>query len=177
VERVIRAPCLQCSEEIEYHYKTIEIPYFSDVLITTVICESCGFHSVDVMILGENEPARYTLAVSSPEDMESRVIRSTTGTIEIPELGILVEPGPICDGFITNVEGVLVRVEDVIDRVMTWSEGEELERARELRSRIEEMRSGTVPFVLIVQDEDGNSAIIHPDAEKSAPVPYEDRIE
>jgi zinc finger protein len=109
--------------------------------------------------------------------MESRVIRSTTGTIEIPELGILVEPGPICDGFITNVEGVLVRVEDVIDRVITWSEGEELERAHELKSRIEEMRSGTVPFVLIVQDEDGNSAIIHPDAEKSAPVPYEDRTE
>jgi len=177
VDRVIRAPCPQCSEEIEYLYKTVEIPYFSDALITTVICGSCGFRSVDVMILGENEPARYTLAVSSPEDMEGRVVRSTTGTIEIPELGILVEPGPICEGFITNVEGVLVRIEDVIDRVISWSEGEELERAHELRARIEEMRSGNVPFVLVIQDEDGNSAIIHPNAEKSAFIPYEDRIE
>ncbi len=177
MDRVIRAPCLQCSEEIEYLYKTVEIPYFSDALITTVICPSCGFRSVDVMILGENEPARYTLAVSSPKDMEGRVVRSTTGTIEIPELGILVEPGPICEGFITNVEGVLVRIEDVIDRVITWSEGEELERAHELKTRIEKMRSGTVPFVLIIQDEDGNSAIIHPNAEKSAFIQYEDRTE
>ena len=177
MDRVIRAPCPPCSEEIEYLYKTVEIPYFSDALITTVLCTSCGFRSVDVMILGENEPARYTLAVSSPKDLEGRVIRSTTGTIEIPELGILVEPGPICEGFITNVEGVLVRIEDVIDRVITWSEGEELERAHELKARIEEMRSGTVPFILIIQDKDGNSAIIHPNAEKSAFVQYEDRIE
>ncbi|GAB7015063.1 ZPR1 zinc finger domain-containing protein [Methanogenium cariaci] len=177
MDRVIRAPCLQCSEEIEYLYKTVEIPYFSDALITTVICGSCGFRSVDVMILGENEPARYTLAISSPEDMEARVVRSTTGTIEIPELGILIEPGPICEGFITNVEGVLVRIGDVIDRVITWSEGEELERAHELKARIEDMRSGNEPFVLIVQDEDGNSAIIHPNTQKSAPIPYEDRME
>ena len=177
MDRVIRAPCLQCSEEIEYLYKTVEIPYFSDALITTVICGSCGFRSVDVMILGENEPVRYTLAPSSPKDMEARVIRSTTGTIEIPELGILVEPGPICEGFISNVEGVLVRIGDVIDRVITWSEGAELERAYELKERIEEMRSGNVPFTLIIQDEDGNSAIIHPDAVKCAPIPYEDRMD
>ncbi|MFA5396420.1 MAG: ZPR1 zinc finger domain-containing protein [Methanomicrobiales archaeon] len=176
MDRVIRAPCLQCSEEIEYLYKTIEIPYFSDALITTVICPSCGFRSVDVMILGENEPARYTLAVSAPKDMEARVVRSTTSTIELPELGILAEPGPICEGFITNVEGVLVRMIDVVNRVISWSEGEELERAEALKVRIEDMRSGNVPFTLVIQDQDGNSAIIHPNAVKSAFVPYEDRM-
>jgi zinc finger protein ZPR1 len=72
---------------------------------------------------------------------------------------------------------VLVRIGDVIDRVITWSEGEELERAHELKARIEDMRSGNEPFVLIVQDEDGNSAIIHPNTQKSAPIPYEDRME
>ena len=109
-------------------------------------------------------------------DMEARVVRSTTSTIELPELGILAEPGPICEGFITNVEGVLVRMIDVVNRVISWSEGEELERAEALKVRIEDMRSGNVPFTLVIQDQDGNSAIIHPNAVKSAFVPYEDRM-
>jgi len=170
VRRVIVAPCPYCSSEIEYLYQTEEIPYFSDILLTTAICNSCGFRSVDVMVLGEGEPVRYEFSVSEPKDLETRVVRSTTGLLEIPELGILVEPGPACEGFITNVEGVLQRFEEVMDRILSWAEGEERDNALALREKIREAREGQVPFTLIVQDADGNSAIIHPAAVKSAPV-------
>lgn len=47
---------------------------------------------------------------------------------------------------------------------------------RHSKYHIEDMRSGNVPFTLVIQDQDGNSAIIHPNAVKSAFVPYEDRM-
>ncbi|MBT8508369.1 hypothetical protein AZH53_08130 [Methanomicrobiaceae archaeon CYW5] len=170
MRRVIVAPCPFCSTEIEYLYQTEEIPYFSDILLTTAICPSCGFRSVDVMVLGEGEPVRYEFSVSEPKDLEARVVRSTTGLLQIPELGILVEPGPACEGFITNVEGVLQRLEEVMDRILTWAEGQEHDTAVALKEKIREARDGGVPFTLIVQDEDGNSAIIHPAAVKCEPV-------
>lgn len=170
MRRVIVAPCPYCSSEIEYLYQTEEIPYFSDVLLTTAICNSCGFRSVDVMVLGEGDPVRYEFSVAEPEDLYARVVRSTSGLIEIPELGILVEPGPACEGFISNVEGVLQRFEEVIDRILSWAEGEERDNALALRDKIREAREGKVPFTLIVQDVDGNSAIIHPAAVKCEPV-------
>ena len=170
MRRVIVAPCPFCSNEIEYLYQTEEIPYFSDILLTTAICNSCGFRSVDVMVLGGGEPVRYEFHVSGEEELDARVVRSTTGLLEIPELGILVEPGPACEGFITNVEGVLQRFDEVMDRILTWAEGEERNNALALKEKIMEARKGKVPFTLIVQDVDGNSAIIHPAAVKCEPV-------
>jgi len=40
------------------------------------------------------------------------VIKSGTTTIRIPEFGAKITPGPYSEGFITNVEGVLSKVED-----------------------------------------------------------------
>jgi len=122
------------------------------------------------MVLGEGEPVRYEFSVSGQEDLDTRVVRSTTGLLQIPELGILVEPGPACEGFISNIEGVLQRFEEVMDRILTWAEGEERDNALALKEKILEARDGKVPFTLIVQDVDGNSAIIHPAAVKGEPI-------
>jgi zinc finger protein len=169
VQRIVRAPCPVCKNEIEYLYQTEEIPYFSEILLMSASC-GCGYRLVDTMILEENEPVRWTLRVDEEKDLEARVVRSTRGVIEIPELGMLAEPGPICEAFITNVEGVLLRMERVIGTVLTWAEGEERETALALRAKIAECRAGRMPFTLIIEDPDGNSAIISPKAEKSGPV-------
>jgi len=166
VQRVVAAPCPLCKDEIKYLYQTEEIPYFSDILIMSASCD-CGYRFVDTMILGEDEPVRYTMRVETIKDLEARVVRSTAGIIQIEELGVLVEPGPTCEAFITNVEGLLVRTDDVIKRVLTWAEGEERENALALREKIAAARSGKLPFTVILQDPDGNSAIISPKAVKS----------
>ena len=169
MRRVLPGPCPVCSNEIQYEYKTDNIPYFSEILIMSARC-SCGYRFVDVMVLGEQEPVRYILEVSHLEDLTARVIRSSTGTIQIPELEIKVEPGPICEAFITNVEGVLVRIENVVRGVLTWAEGGERQKAEDLLDRIAGCKSGSMPFTLIIEDPDGNSAIISPHALRE---PYE----
>jgi len=88
--------------------------------------------------------------------------------MEIPELGVRVDPGPACEGFVSNVEGVIDRVEQVIDGVLTWASQEERENACTLKKHISAVRKGEMPITLILEDSSGNSAIIADKARKIA---------
>jgi zinc finger protein len=89
-----------------------------------------------------------------------------SGTVRIPELGVEIEPGPACDGFVTNVEGVLDRIENVVKGALLWAEGGERENAGRLLELIARARAGTLPFTLILDDPRGNSAIVSEKAHK-----------
>jgi len=173
LRRVITAPCPVCSKDIQYTYQTERIPYFSEVMIAHASCD-CGFKSVDTMVMGDDDPVRYTFSVEGEEDLAVRVVRSTKGSIEIPEFGILVEPGPMCEAFISNVEGVLLRILDVVGGIITRSGEPEKSRAIALKERLELAREGKEPFTLIIQDINGNSGIVSKKAVKSEYIPYGD---
>lgn len=124
------------------------------------LCESCGFRLTDTIILADHGPIRFEFQVQRADDLYTRVIRSTSGRIEIPELGVTVDPGPACSGFISNVEGVLARVEDAIKTVLLSAEAEERQKAIEGLETLASARKGEIPFTLIIEDPSGNSAII-----------------
>ncbi len=161
MHRVVPGPCPVCNTEIEYVYQTEDIPYFSGLLIISTRCPSCGFRFVDTQLLKHAEPSRWEFAVLSAGDLSARVVRSTNGTITIPELGVEIAPGPACEGFVSNVEGVLDRVERVVESVILWTEdAEELARAHALHEKITGAREGRFPVTLIIDDPTGNSAIL-----------------
>jgi zinc finger protein len=161
VRKVVPGPCPVCATEIEYLYQTENIPYFSELLIISSRCPSCGYRFVDTQLLQNAEPSRWEFAITTPEDMKVRVVRSMNGVITIPELGIRVDPGPACEGFVSNVEGVLDRIEHVISNLIRWAESEkEQERALRIRKKIREVREGDLPVTLVIDDPTGNSAII-----------------
>jgi zinc finger protein len=161
VRTVVPGPCPVCNTDIQYLYQTEEIPYFSEILIISALCPSCGWRYVDTQLLKNAEPSRWELTIESPEDMMVRVIRSMTGVISIPELGIRIDPGPACEGFISNVEGVLDRVENVLTNLHNWAESDgEKGRVHDLRGKLQEVREGRLPVTLIIDDLSGNSAII-----------------
>ncbi len=158
---VVPGPCPVCNTEIEYLYQTENIPYFSELLIISALCPSCGWRFIDTQLLKNAEPSRWELPVDSPDDLNVRVIRSMTGVISIPELGIRIDPGPACEGFVSNVEGVLNRVESVLANLCSWAEtDEERDQVCLLQDRIEEVREGQLPVTLVIEDLSGNSAII-----------------
>jgi zinc finger protein len=169
VQSVVQGRCPYCEREIQYLYQTENIPYFSDILIVSGRCE-CGYRHADTMILGESEPSCWEIRVEGPEELMARVVRSASGKMRIPELGVEIEPGPACEGFVSNVEGVLERIEDVVGTVLVWAEGEERENALVLRERIGWAREGSLPFTLFIEDPTGNSAIVSEKARK-IPIP------
>ncbi|WP_298665152.1 ZPR1 zinc finger domain-containing protein [uncultured Methanofollis sp.] len=159
MRNVLRAPCPVCKQEIEYIYQTEEIPYFSEILIESAVC-TCGWRMADTFILKTGQPERSEMRVSGEADLSVRVVRSSAGTIEVPELGVTVNPGPASEGFITNVEGVLDRIEEALDTALKTAEGEERERALSIKAQIEAVRRGDESVTLIIDDPSGNSAII-----------------
>lgn len=155
---------------------SLEVPYFGEVNVTTFTCDSCGYRSTDVLPLRSRAPSRYRCTVKGEDTLDIRVIRSHTGTVLIPEIGVRIDPGVAADGFITNVEGILERVEGIIDQVLRGSyEGLERpdEDRRELLSRVSKClaikdrigaaRSGTSPLTILIEDPTGNSAIVGKD--------------
>lgn len=170
MQTVVPGPCPCCNTDIEYLYKTENIPYFSDILIISAVCPSCGFKFVDTQLLKHGEPARYTMAVDSEDDLAVRVVRSMSASIEIPELGVRIDPGPQCQGFVSNVEGVLDRIEVVVKGALRWGTDVEKENAAALLLDIAKVKAGTFPVTLIVEDPNGNSGI---ESEKVTKEQYE----
>ncbi|MFA5294253.1 MAG: ZPR1 zinc finger domain-containing protein [Methanoregulaceae archaeon] len=161
MREVLPGPCPVCQAEIQYLYQTEEIPFFSEILIISTVCPSCGYRLADTQLLRNAEPSRWELRIEYPEDMMVRVIRSTNGAISIPELGVRIDPGPACEGFISNVEGVLVRVDGVLSNLRSWAESdEERERIDTLKESIARIQEGQLPATLVIEDLSGNSAII-----------------
>ena len=161
MREVLPGPCPVCQAEIQYLYQTEEIPFFSEILIISTVCPSCGYRLADTQLLRNAEPSRWELRIEYPEDMMVRVIRSTNGAISIPELGVRIDPGPACEGFISNVEGVLVRVDGVLSNLRSWAESdEERERIDNLKESIARIQEGLLPATLVIEDLSGNSAII-----------------
>jgi zinc finger protein len=161
VRTVVPGPCPVCATEIQYLYQTENIPYFSELLIVSTRCPSCGYRYVDTQLLKNAVPTRWEISIESSDDMMIRVIRSMNGVITIPELGVRIDPGPACEGFVSNVEGVLGRVEGIVSNLTCWAEREEeRDQARCLLEKIDRVRDGKLPITLIIDDPSGNSAII-----------------
>jgi zinc finger protein len=159
VESRVPGPCPSCGAEIEYLYTTENIPYFSDILIISAICPACGYKFVDTQLLKHGEPARHRFSMQSADDLSVRIVRSMSASIEIPELGVRIDPGPQCQGFVSNVEGVLDRIEEVVKGALQWGTDVEKENAASLLADIVRVKAGTYPITLIVEDPCGNSGI------------------
>ncbi|MFA4825163.1 MAG: ZPR1 zinc finger domain-containing protein [Methanoregula sp.] len=173
---VVPGPCPTCNKEIEYLYTTENIPFFSDILIISAICPSCGYRYVDTQMLKNSEPVRYVYRAATPEDLAVRVVRSMSAAIEIPELGVRIDPGPTCQGFVSNIEGVLDRIVQAVGSAIIDGDEEERENARILLEKIARVKCGELPVTIILEDPTGNSAIVSDRAEKSSytvePEPY-----
>jgi len=141
-----------------------EVDYFGPVLLTTIICANCGFKHSDVICLNVQNPSSISASIEEPKDLKMPVVRSSDATIQIPELGVLITPGPMAEGFVSNVEGVLERVEQVTR--MLVRDPKRRGRAERFLQKIKEARDGRTKFTLVIKDPLGNSAIIAKDERK-----------
>ena len=156
-----RTSCPLCHEELIINWQGDDIPYFGEVMHISSRCE-CGFRFTDTLILAQRDPVRYELRLECMEDLNSRVVRSTSGTIRIPELGIAVEPGSVSESYITNVEGVLDRILNVVMTATNWSveEPEKYSLGLDIQQALRDAMDGKKELTLIIEDPLGNSAII-----------------
>ncbi len=166
--------CPVCSAQMQFSWETQDIPYFGEAMLISGVCE-CGFRHSDTILLTQKEPVRNTLAVQTLEDLDARVIRSSSGTIRVPELGVDIEPGYASDSYVSNVEGVLERIEEIVCFATSQARAaenlESTRRGEEILENIALARKGEFSLTIILEDPLGNSAIA---SEKAVVTPLTD---
>jgi zinc finger protein len=127
-------------------------------------CPVCHFSENDVFSAEERKPSRWTMRVDNSSLLNTRVVRSGSGTIRLPDFGIDIEPGPTAESYISNVEGVLLRTRPVIESAVRFADEEKRrKRGRRILSMIDKAMSGQLSFTLIIEDPAGVSGIIPDD--------------
>ena len=89
-----------------------------------------------------------------------RVIKSGTATVSIPEFKATITPGPHSEGYISNVEGILLKIEDALTFMLATAKGSRLRRGEMLLKRMRMARESKPGFTFVIKDPLGNSAIV-----------------
>lgn len=145
-----------------------EVPYFGTMFIFSMTCTDpeCGYAISDVEFADDQEPCRYDFEVSSESDLNARVVKGSGATIRIGRIAT-VEPGGSPDGYVSTVEGVLLRLQDVLEQVRdTEDDADQRKRAKNQLKKLLKILSGHEPVTISILDPSGNSAIIHEKAER-----------
>jgi zinc finger protein len=149
------------------------IPHFGKVVVSTMKCLDCGYRSSDVLPVESRTPKRFTVQIKNSDDLVIRVIRSSSSSIIIPEIGVRIDPGSVNEGYITNVEGVLVKIISILSQILRdlyaypshYEDTEvRINRTKDLMSRLERITSGKMKdddiLTFKLEDPNGNSAIV-----------------
>ena len=164
-EMIITCPACSVEGKAKSIMKELEIPHFGKVLETSIQCPECGFKHSDIIALEQNDPAKYVLEIND-NTLTVRVVRSQSATVIIPEIGVKVEPGPKSEGYVTNVEGILNRFEDAVEKALNMFEDEESQiNGKNTLNQIQELKKGNGTATLIILDPFGQSKIVSDSAE------------
>ena len=145
---------------------TSEIPYFGEHTQLTILCDSCGWKHTDYIPAEGSKPGGWSLEVNSPEHMSVRVVRSSSCTVRLLELGLEASPGSSSSGYISNIEGVFNRFEEVIRMLLRQAEDPgAAEQCEVLLREIKSIRAGQGSVELVLLDPMGHSQILHDDAD------------
>ncbi len=166
MESTIEQPCPVCHSPsgLTMIAHTTEIPYFGEHTQLTVVCDACGWKHTDFIPAEGRKPGSWSLQIDSPDHMSTRIVRSGSCTVRLVQLDLEASPGGASTGYVSNIEGVLIRFKDVIQTLMRDAEDEIVGKCTELLEELERVRVGESSIELQLLDPLGHSQILHEDA-------------
>jgi len=136
-----------------------DMPLIGEIILSTGKCNYCGYRYNDVRIVEAKSPQRIIYKAEGPDDLNALVVRASTATIKIPELGGEIKPGPMAQGYITTIEGVLHMFKDIAEFLCSSSEINE-KACKEKLKWLDDAINGKVKFTLVIEDPEGVSMVI-----------------
>ena len=145
----------------------VEIPHFGRVFVLSMGCSACNYRKSDIEPAEKKEPCKYTFEVSSENDLNVKVVKSGDATVKIPHV-ITMEPGPASSGYITNVEGLIEKVEKIVESSVEGEDDPSVKKkAKNINKKLGKVLVGREKLKIIIEDPTGHSAIISDKAQKS----------
>ncbi|MCM2324845.1 MAG: ZPR1 zinc finger domain-containing protein [Candidatus Woesearchaeota archaeon] len=162
-----KQPCPMCHKDtLTLREMQREIPFFGVCFIFSMDCTNCDYHLADVETDKAGKPVKYTLKVESEADLSIRVIKGSHATVKVPRL-CEITPGPVSNGYVTNVEGILNRIKKVIEDQKDDEDPQVRTKAKNQLKKIQRVLWGRDPIDLVISDPTGNSAIVSEKAVKA----------
>ena len=159
-EMKIDCPVCGGKNTATYTTQTHELAYFGEIVESTIQCEKCGFRHNDILATEQKDPAKHSLIISK-KNLDSRVVRSQSATVSLPEIGIKVEPGPKSEGYISNVEGVIVRFIEATERALNMFKDDlSQENGKKVLENLNKVLNGEMETLLLIEDPFGQSKIM-----------------
>jgi len=170
LESKVEQPCPICfsDEGLTMIAHTSEIPYFGEHTQLTILCPSCGWKHTDFIPAEGKKPGAFSLEIEGIDMLSVRIIRSSSCTIKIEELGLEVEPGGATTGYVSNIEGVLNRFQGAVEmmyrQAKTSNEKETIRKCEALLEKINLVKDGNLMVEITLLDPMGHSQILHENA-------------
>ncbi len=142
-----------------------DIPLFGKALLMSMSCTNCYYHKADVELIDKKEPARYEVEIDSIEKLNYLVVRSSTCKVNLKNIAS-IEPGIGTNGFITTIEGLLLRFKRVVEQLLKDEDKETAKKAKSTLKKISRILGGMDKAKLIIEDPMGNSCIVGEDVIK-----------
>jgi len=159
--------CPSCdNESMTLSQSQYAVDNFGTVLMSVATCQACGYKHTDVLTMNAKEPVAMSAKIDSVDDLSIRVIKSGTATVAIPEFGATITPGPYSEGYISNVEGVLEKVEDALMFMLGSASGKRLKKGERILAKIRSAKERGPHFTIMIKDPFGNSALVSTKAGK-----------
>lgn len=137
-----------------------KLPDGDKYLIMKFECNECNFTKNDLIPVETTfKPAKFILNINEKEDLKSKIFRSISGVLEIPELEMVIEPSSAADFYITNIEGVLLRMKDALT-IFKKNLEEQNPKVEKILKNIDKAINGELKFTVIITDKEGGSYII-----------------
>ncbi len=174
MESKIDVSCVICGFDggLSMLAHTEEIAYFGEHTQVTLTCPGCGWRQTDFIPAEAREGSSHTYRIDSTDDLQVRVIRGSACTVRLLELDLEVRPGSHSTGYVSNIEGVLNRFQDVVDMVGRQAaiEGDDgaITELEQLTQAMLEIRRGQREATLQLLDPHGHSMILTDDVQTRA---------
>ena len=174
MESKIDVSCVICGFDggLSMLAHTEEIAYFGEHTQVTLTCPGCGWRQTDFIPAEAREGSSHTYRIDSTDDLQVRVIRGSACTVRLLELDLEVRPGSHSTGYVSNIEGVLNRFQDVVDMVGRQAaiEGDDgaITELEQMTQAMLEIRRGQREATLQLLDPHGHSMILTDDVQTRA---------
>lgn len=161
VEKILEyaIKCPVCGAEMKIEEHLYDMPLVGKVIISSGRCPNCGYKWSDVRLAESKGPRKIVYTVEEPGDENALLIRASTASIVIPELGVEIKPGPAALGFITTIEGLIMDIIEKAEFLCSEPDAPERECIEKLE-QLRKARDAAVKYTVIIIDPEGVSAII-----------------
>ncbi len=157
LEYTIKCPI--CGSEMKIEEHLYNMPLVGNVIISSGRCPVCGYKWSDVRLAESKGPRKIIYVVEKPGDENALIIRASTASIKIPELGVEIKPGPAALGYITTIEGLIL---DILEKTefLCSEKDAPIKECMEKLELLRKARDGGIKYTIIIIDPEGVSAIL-----------------